>query len=117
LGEGKLTASAKRMTGSYSRTDSAAAKTEQSADVFQVYIDHGKTLNSNSYAYAVVGNGDGKAPSDASALPIKVITNTENIQAIEFTDGHYAVIFHAAGSHTLSNGETVSATEATIIIK
>ncbi len=117
LGEGKLTVSAKRMTGSYSRTDSAAAKTEQSADVFQVYIDHGKTLNSNSYAYAVVGNNDGKAPADASALPIKVITNTENIQAIEFTDGHYAVIFHAAGSHTLSGGETVSATEETIIIK
>lgn len=117
LGEGKLTAAAKHMTGSYSRTDSAAAKTEQSADVFQLYIDHGKSLNNNSYAYAVVGNGDGKAPADASGLPIKYITNTEAVQAVEFTDGHYVVIFHAAGSHTLSGGETVSATEATIIIK
>lgn len=117
LGEGELTASAKRMTGSYSRTDSGAAKTEQSADVFRLYIDHGKTLNDTSYAYAVVGNADGKAPADASALPIKTITNTETVQTVEFTDGHYAVIFHAAGSHTLSNGETVSATEATIIIK
>jgi hypothetical protein len=117
LGEGKLTASAKTMTGSYSRTDPGAAKTEHSADVFQLYIDYGKTLNNNSYAYAVVGNGDGKAPADASALPIKSITNTENVHAVEFTDGHYVIIFHAAGSHTLSGGETVSATEATIIIK
>ena len=117
LGEGKLTASAKTMTGSYSRTDSGQGYYERSADVFQLYIDYGKTLNNNSYAYAVVGNADGKAPADASALPIKSIINTENVQAVEFTDGHYVVIFHAAGSHTLSNGETVSATEATIIIK
>ncbi|MBQ9080066.1 MAG: hypothetical protein IJY27_03240 [Clostridia bacterium] len=117
LGEGNLTASAKRMTGSYSRTDSAAAAVEQTADVFQLYIDHGKSLNNNSYAYAVVGNADGKAPVNTDGLPIKSITNTETVQAVEFTDGHYAVIFHSAGSHMLSSGEVVTATEAGIIIK
>lgn len=116
LGEGTLTATAKRMSGSYSRTDSAKPESIQSADVFQLYISHGTALQNASYAYAVVGNADGKAPSSASELPVSKITNTENIQALEFTDGHAVIIFHSAGSYTLSSGETITATEAKIII-
>ena len=117
LGEGVLCAEAKTMTGSYSRTDSAKSYYEQSADVFSLYYSHGTSPRNASYAYAVYANGDGKAPASADGLPILKITNTEAIQAVEFTDGHYVIIFHTAGTHTLSSGESVSSDKEGIIIK
>ena len=105
------------MTGSYSRTDSAKSYYEQSADVFSLYYSYGTNPQNASYAYAVHANADGKAPATSSELPIRKITNTESVQAVEFDDGHYVIIFHTAGSLTLSNGETVSSDNAGIIIK
>ena len=70
-----------------------------------------------SSARVYLSNGDKKAPATAEGLPIRKITNTESIQAVEFEDGHYVIIFHTAGEHTLSNGEKISSTEAAIIIK
>lgn len=117
LGNGILTAEAKTMTGSYSRTDSAKSYYEQSADVFSLYYSYGNSMSDASYAYAVCANSDGNAPKTSSELPIKRITNTESIQAVEFSDGHYVIIFHSAGSYTLTSGETISADNAKIIIK
>ena len=117
LGNGVLTAEAKTMTGSYSRTDSAKGYYEQSADVFSLYYSYGTKLDDASYAYAVCANGDGKAPATSNDLPILKITNTESIQAVEFEDGHYVIIFHTAGTHTLASGERISADKEVIIIK
>ncbi len=117
LGEGMLTLEAKTMTGSYSRTDSAGSKTEQSADVFSLYISHGTSLSDASYAYAVRANSKKDAPKTAEELDIKEIINTPDVQGIVFEDGHYAIIFHKAGSVTLKSGETITATGADVIIK
>jgi hypothetical protein len=65
----------------------------------------------------VCANGDGKAPATSNELPILKITNTESIQAVEFEDGHYVIIFHTAGTHSLASGERVSADKEGIIIK
>lgn len=116
LGDGVLCAEAKTMTGSYSRTDSAKSYYEQSADVFSLYYSYGKTLNNASYAYAVCANGDKKAPATAEELPIRKITNTEAVQAVEFEDGHYVIIFHTAGTHTLASGEKITSDKEGIVI-
>ena len=117
LGEGSIIASAKRMSGSYKRSDLDKQNVTVEADVFSLYISHGTTLNSSSYAYAVAANADGKAPKDSSGLPIKNIINTEKVQAVEFTDGHYVIVFHEGGEITLSSGKTVKADGAKIIIE
>jgi len=117
LGDGVLTASAEQKSGSYKRSDLDKDEVIVSADVFSLYISHGTTLNNASYAYAVAANADGKAPKDASSLPIKKITNTEKVQAVEFTDGHSVIIFHEAGEITLSSGKTVKADGAKIVIE
>lgn len=117
LGEGELTAEVKSMTNSYKRNNPAGSTTEVTKDVFQLYISHGTAMTDASYAYAVVANSDGSAPDNASALPIKSITNTTQVQAIEFEDGSAVIVFHEAGSHTLSSGHTVTSTAADIIIR
>jgi hypothetical protein len=117
LGDGVLTAEAKTMTGSYSRTDSAKSYYEQSADVFSLYYSYGTNPQNASYAYAVHANADGKAPATADGLPILKITNTEALQAVEFKDGHYVIIFHDAGAFTLASGESITSDKADIIIK
>lgn len=117
LGEGTLTAEAKSMTGSYSRNNAAGETQKETHDVFQLYISHGTKLDNASYAYAVAANADGSAPKTADGLKIKKITNAPELQAVELDDGRAAVVFHKAGSFTLSSGETVTATEAKIIIK
>ncbi len=117
LGGGILAAEAKTMTGSPSRNSLNQPEELVSADVFSLYYSYGADLENASYAYAVYANGDGKAPATADGLPIKSITNTELVQAVEFTDGHSVTIFHAAGAHTLSTGETVSSDKADIIIR
>jgi len=117
LGEGTLTVSAEGKSGTYKRSDLDKNEVIVNADVFSLYISHGTSLNNASYAYAVAANADGKAPEDASSLPVKNIVNTEKVQAVEFTDGHSVIIFHEAGEITLSSGRTVKADEAKIVIE
>ncbi len=117
LGDGMLTLESKTMQGSYSRTDSAGSTAVQSADVFSIYISHGTKLENVSYAYAVKANPKNDAPKSTDEIGIKEIINTADIQGIVFEDGHYAIVFHKAGSVTLKNGESVKADKAAIIIK
>ncbi len=117
LGEGNLILEAKTMQGSYSRTDSAGSTAIQSADVFSLYISHGTKLENTSYAYAVKANSKKDAPKSADEIGIAEIINTKDVQGIVFEDGHYAVVFHKAGSVTLKNGNTLTSDKADIIIK
>ncbi len=115
LGNGSLTAVAKTRHGSYSRTDSAKPFVKQTADVFSLYISHGKKIRNGSFAYAVAENFDSSAPAGADGLPVCEIINTESVQGVLFKDGHYAFVFHASSVVTLQNGITLNAEKGDII--
>ena len=112
-----LVAEAVTLTDAYIRNDPAGSNVPETKDIFQLYISHGTVPKDASYAYAVIAAPNGDAPKSASELPIERITNTAALQAVEFTNGSAVIIFHSAGSHTLSSGETVTAEKASIFIR
>lgn len=105
--DGSLIASVDTKSGTTLRNNGGGDNVVQTEDVFSLYYTHGTALQNGTYAYAVT---TGEKP------PIQTLTNTETVQAVEFTDGHAVVIFHTAGSHTLSSGEVVSSDTPTVVI-
>jgi len=117
LGNTVFTAEAKSMTGCIARTYTSGSNVPVTRDVLQLYISHGNDLDNDSYAYAVAANAEGNAPKSVSELKISKITNTPDIQAVEFEDGTAVIIFHKAGEFVLSGGEKVVSDNADIVIK
>jgi len=112
-----LTAEVNTLTNSYSRNDPAGSTELVTRDVFSLYISHGNKISDGSYAYAVVANSKGDAPANAEKLGIAKITNTEDLQAVEFENGTCVIVFRKAGSYTTQKGETINADKASVVIK
>ncbi len=108
LGGGDLTATVESVTGNLNRNNLAASGS-YTADVFKLYYAQGTTPVNQSFAYAVLANPHDTAPAGSDGLPIARITNTPEIQSVEFADGMAVVIFHQAGSFTTISGKGVSA--------
>ncbi|MBD3185303.1 hypothetical protein GF325_00630 [Candidatus Bathyarchaeota archaeon] len=104
-----LTASVTNESGSLARNNPSQTMT-LTDEVFKLYYAFGPQPVNESFAYAVLANVDGDAPANASNLGIAKITNTDSVQAVEFSDGTTVVIFHEMGTHVLLNGTEVSAT-------
>ena len=118
LGNTDFTVEAKSMTNNIARTYHGSGRdTDVTRDVLQLYISYGNKLENASYAYAVVSNANGNAPKSVSELNILKITNTVEVQAVEFENGTAVVIFHKAGEFVLSGGERLTADKASIVIK
>ncbi|MFX0101172.1 MAG: polysaccharide lyase family 8 super-sandwich domain-containing protein [Candidatus Hodarchaeota archaeon] len=108
-----LTAEVNNVTGNLYRNNLAQDQ-EYNADIFTLYYNYGTNPDNQSFAYAVLANPDDNAPLDADGLPIEKITNTNSIQAVEFTDGSAVIIFHEAGSFTTTTAAVISASAASI---
>ncbi|MGQ1891070.1 polysaccharide lyase family 8 super-sandwich domain-containing protein [Thermophagus sp. OGC60D27] len=61
-------------------------KTEKE-DIFQMYINHGRQVNNGSYAYVVYA-GEKKAKKAFEKMPLEILVNTTDIQAVAW-DGRY----------------------------
>lgn len=91
---GELTAKAEHRTGSWQRNNLTCGPEPVEGDVFTLSFE-----NSGSYAYSVM--------SESTDENIKIICNTDSIQAIELPDGRVASVFYKNGSFEY-NGKTFS---------
>jgi chondroitin AC lyase len=108
LGEGNMTATVNQINGNLTRNNLAASGTYTNT-IFKLYYSYGIKPENQTFAYAVLANPKRGAPADATGLPIAKITNTNEIQAVEFVDGRAVIIFHKPGNFTRINGVVVSA--------
>jgi chondroitin AC lyase len=95
-------------TGTWSSIDThVAAKTDAVTEtLFNVWLDHGTSAASASYAYAIVpGIGQSDLAAWASAPPYSVEQNTSAVQAVlAQSKTWHGAVFHQAGSLTYSDG-------------
>jgi hypothetical protein len=77
--------------------------------VFSAWVDHGKGPQNATYAYVVVPNITPDALGQyATSLPLKVLANTANVQAVQnAATGVTQIAFYAAGSIEIAPGFTV----------
>jgi len=97
-------------TGSWKRISTAQKATAVSKDVFSLWVNHGKQPQGATYAYvATVKKGAAEMGAYAAALPVHVVANTPQAQAVEqvHTD-LLQVAFYQAGSVTSEKWGTVS---------
>lgn len=80
-------------------------------NLFSANINHGTNPTNGTYAYVVktgVKSG-GEATKYFNNLPISILSNTENIQAVRHNSLKITqVIFYTAGKLDLNNGNTIS---------
>lgn len=87
-------------TGSWRRISTAQKADEVTADVFSLWLNHGKRPAGAAYAYAVAAkSGPAEAQSYAEALPVRVIANTPAVQSAEHVQsGLLLAAFYRAGA-------------------
>ena len=93
-------------------------KVEEAAPVFTAYIDHGVKPADASYAYIVVPNkGEADIKSYAENIPVTVIKNTADVQAVRH-DGlkQTQINFYKAGSLEYKEGYTITVDQACSIL-
>ena len=79
-------------------------------DVFSLWIDHGKSPKGASYAYVVYPRSTPEAP----AYDIKILSNTDAVQAIRAADDLKAV-FYDAGKLALGKGRWLEVDEPCLL--
>jgi len=87
-------------TGSWKRISTVQKDAPVSTAVFSVWVNHGKAPKAASYAYAVTVKKDAAAlGAYVAALPVRVVSNTPQAQAVEQTQsGMLQVAFYQAGT-------------------
>jgi len=77
-----------------------------SLPVFSAWVDHGKGPQNATYAYVVVPNVTADSLGQyATTLPLKVLANTANVQAVQnATTGVTQIAFYTAGTIEISPG-------------
>jgi chondroitin AC lyase len=62
-------------------------------DIFQLHINHGQNVVDGQYAYVVYG-GEEKAQKVFSDMPLTILENTIDIQAISWGDAYIGASFY-----------------------
>lgn len=65
----------------------------QTEAIFQMHINHGEKVNNGSYAYIVYG-GKKQAAAAVSDMPLRIIENSTDIQAISWGDNYIGASFY-----------------------
>ncbi|MDB5088174.1 MAG: polysaccharide lyase 8 family protein [Mucilaginibacter sp.] len=99
---GNLTVSNKVQTGSWSRINSGESTTALSGRVFSMWFDHGASPTNAKYAYVVVpGLGSATDMQNYNASNIRVVANTDSVQAIRHLGlDMMDIVFYKAGTLT-----------------
>jgi chondroitin AC lyase len=86
--------------------------------VFTLWLDHGVQPQNAGYAWIVVpGIKATSAAAYSKQLPVKVLANTSDLQAVQHTGSRRTgIVFYKAGSIQVSNQLTVAATHPCIVM-
>ena len=87
-------------TGSWKRVSTVQKAALISTPVFSVWVNHGKLPRGASYAYAVTAKKNAaETDAYASALPVRVVANSSQVQAVEQAQaGLLQIAFYRAGA-------------------
>ena len=106
---GEITAESKMQTGSWKSINISESGKEISADVFSLWMSHGKKATEGEYAYMVVPDKTlDEFRTFATTQTFNIVKNTPTVQAVKLQH-LYAVVFHRPDSVNLEDGLTLSA--------
>jgi hyaluronate lyase len=78
----------------------------------EIIIEHGMDPNAEKYAFAYLPDyNEDKIREFSSSAPFKILSNTESLQAVEFSDGTCSYVFYNSGTYN-----DVCVTEPLILI-
>ncbi|WKN32958.1 polysaccharide lyase family 8 super-sandwich domain-containing protein [Porifericola rhodea] len=87
-------------------------------DVFKLWLEHGSKPNDATYAYIVVPALSSESfKTYAKALPLEVLANTPQIQAVRHSElGITQLVFYQPGSLQLSKNMNITVPQAAIVM-
>ena len=87
-------------------------------DVFKLWIDHGTKPRAATYCYAVVpGITAADAREYAAALPVRVLRNERDLQAVRHRGLRLTgIVFHKPGALEVSRGLTIGVDRACLLL-
>ncbi|WP_157486830.1 polysaccharide lyase family 8 super-sandwich domain-containing protein [Dyadobacter alkalitolerans] len=110
-----LHVSNQQQTGSWRQINHHTWATEEkvSKDVFKAWLDHGARPADAGYSYIVVaGIGDSEVEAYRQNLPIQIIINSSQVQAVRHTGlGLVQVVFYEPGAIQIDKGLSLTAKE------
>lgn len=106
---GEITAGSKQQTGSWKDINLSESGKEISADIFNLWISHGKKATNGKYAYMIVPDKSlDEFQKFTTTQTINIVNNTPEVQAVK-SRHMYAVVFYHPGKVELESGLTLSA--------
>ncbi|MEK6796770.1 MAG: polysaccharide lyase 8 family protein [Spirochaetota bacterium] len=107
LPDGSMTVKALAQTGSWKGISTSASGDAVTADVFSAWIDHGTAPKDASYQYIVVPAARDAFMQYVSSVPVRVIANSADVQAVEHPSAT-AAVFYKDGGMTAQDGLSVT---------
>ncbi len=106
------------VSGNWRRINAAQSADNVDKDVFDLWLDHGKTPAAGRYQYTVVPDIDVAAMAAyARQPPVAVLANRSDLQAVRHAGlGIAAAIFHQSGTLSLDAGLVVSPNRACLLL-
>ena len=103
-------------TGAWNKVVEPMSDKVLTTNIFQLWFDHGIKPGGATYAYAVFPKASAEN-IEKRGNQLKIITNTENIQAINSKDKNLTgVVFYKSGSCQISPVCTISADKPCIVL-
>lgn len=107
-------------TGNWRRINHQAWATEEPVkeNVFSLWLDHGVKPQNAGYAWIALPATDARsAAAYSKKIPVKIIANTADLQAVQHTGlQRTGIVFYKAGSISLGNNLTVAAGAPCIVM-
>ena len=104
--------------GSWKLISSQSSDHPIAHDVFKLWIDHGTRPRNATYCYAVVpGVTAADAKGYAAALPVRVLRNEHDLQAVRHRGLRLTgIVFHKPGALEVSRGLTIGVDRACLLL-
>lgn len=107
-------------TGNWRRINHQAWATEETVkeNVFSLWLDHGVQPGNAGYAWIVVpGTDAASAAAYSKKAPVKILSNTAELQAVQHTGLHRTgIVFYKAGSVRINDKLTLASTAPCIVM-
>jgi chondroitin AC lyase len=105
-------------TGSWDLIATQASDAPVTKDVFTVWVDHGPHPRAETYAYvAVPGVESGDVQAYADSLPVQVLANTPQVQAVQHLENSLTLAaFYEPGVLALPDGLTIGVDTACLVL-
>jgi chondroitin AC lyase len=112
------TIKAATQTGSWYKINTTQSTTAVSGNVFTLYVNHGTAVSNGSYSYiAVPGITEADMDAYEASMPIQVLRNDGNVQAVQQTALDITqASFYAGDAFSIIPGETVAANGASMLM-